>query len=316
MPYAGTPRPAELEVNIVNAFTDGDEGGNPAGVVLDADGLAERQMQAIAAKAGLSETVFVSRSRREGAKLDFFTPTRRIAHCGHATIAAFGLPASLGRIADGATTKETVHGPRRIVVGGGKVFMEQSAPRYRRRSEWSAVTPADVLASLGLGMGRFDPRFTPQVVDTGNAFMLVAVRQAEDLAHLRPHQAAIEAISEALGLVGFYVFAPLSGTPANATARMFAPRYGIAEESATGMAAGPLACVLHDFFGRSRQQVIEQGAYMTPPSPSRIEVSLSLDNGRILGLFAGGSARLVRSIPVSVPAAGEPVVQGASRAAA
>jgi PhzF family phenazine biosynthesis protein len=47
-------------VNIVNAFVDGGRGGNPAGVVLDADGLSAQQKQAIARLAGLSETAFVS----------------------------------------------------------------------------------------------------------------------------------------------------------------------------------------------------------------------------------------------------------------
>lgn len=80
-----------IDVKIVNAFIRGGSGGNPAGVVLDAGRLDEHEMQAIAAKTGLSETAFVSRSESQAFKLDFFKPTRRIAHCGHATIGTFSV---------------------------------------------------------------------------------------------------------------------------------------------------------------------------------------------------------------------------------
>ena len=53
----------EIEIQIINAFTDGESGGNPAGVVLDADKLSVSQKLKIAAKVGLSETAFVSSSK-------------------------------------------------------------------------------------------------------------------------------------------------------------------------------------------------------------------------------------------------------------
>ena len=91
-----------IQVGVVNAFVVDGQGGNPAGVVLDADDLSETDMQAVAARVGLSETAFVSRSDIAGFKLDFFTPNRRIAHCGHATIATFSHLAAQGRVTDGA----------------------------------------------------------------------------------------------------------------------------------------------------------------------------------------------------------------------
>lgn len=300
----------DVTVQIVNAFTLDGTGGNPAGVVLDADGLDEAAMQSVAAQTGLSETAFVSRSATEGARLDFFTPTRRIAHCGHATIAAFAQMRAEGRIAEGESSKQTVEGPRRILLQGGAVFMEQTAPRYALPEDWAAagVTEADALAAIGLGAGagaaRPDARVRPQVVDTGNRFLLIGLARAADLAALVPDQAAIGAISEALDLIGFYVFALTEAEGgAHATARMFAPRYGIPEESATGMAAGPLGCLLHDGYGdRRRRFVIEQGRYMAPASVSRIQVELSVAEGRITGLMAGGEGRRMRRLRIA-PAA-------------
>lgn len=117
-----------LTAHIVNGFVAGGEGGNPAGVALDADRFTEQQMPEIAKKIGLSETVFVSTSEAAGFKLDFFTPNRRIAHCGHATIAAFSYLAQTGRVTEGETSKMTVDGPRKIIIQGEQAFMELASP--------------------------------------------------------------------------------------------------------------------------------------------------------------------------------------------
>ena len=282
-------------VQIVNGFVAGSIGGNPAGVVLDADTLDEKEMQAVAAKVGLSETAFVSASATEGFKLDFFTPTMRIAHCGHATIAAFSHLAGLGRIGDGVTSKETVDGPRRIVIKDGAAYMEQTAPVYQTEGFWGAEVRVDeIVASLGLTTGDLDARIAPMVVDTGNRFLVIGVQDEKILRNIMPDLASIDEVSSRLNLVGYYVFVspPASGLH-DATTRMFAPRYGIPEESATGMAAGPLACLLHDHLGAGKSTlIIDQGHFMTPPSPSLITVELEVAGGAITGLMAGGFARV------------------------
>ncbi|WP_417684820.1 PhzF family phenazine biosynthesis protein [Roseibium sp.] len=279
--------------------------GNPAGVVLDADGLTDGEMLEIAAKIGLSETAFVSASRTEGFKLDFFTPTRRIAHCGHATIAAFSILADLGKVEDGLTSKETVDGPRKIIIRNGEAFMEQLAPRYETSEAWSArnVSTADVLNSLGLAEADLAPGAAPIVVNTGNRFMIIGVNSTAALRGLQPDQQAIESISEALDLIGYYVFTQGDAAAGHdAATRMFAPRYGIEEESGTGMAAGPLACFLHDKLGMEKAEfLISQGAFMTPSSPSEIKVSLDLDaGGAIGGLMAGGRGRVSEERVISI----------------
>jgi len=61
----------KVNVNVVNAFVEGEIGGNPAGVVLNADNLSTAQRLKIARKIGLSETAFVSTSAVADFKLDF-----------------------------------------------------------------------------------------------------------------------------------------------------------------------------------------------------------------------------------------------------
>jgi len=71
----------QIEAHIIRAFAHNNKGGNPAGVALDADGLSKEDKQALAAKIGMSETAFVSRSSVADFKLEFFTASRQIPHC-------------------------------------------------------------------------------------------------------------------------------------------------------------------------------------------------------------------------------------------
>lgn len=289
-----------IQALIVNGFVGAEGGGNPAGVVLDADELSDAQMQIIAHKIGMPETAFVSQSKTEGLKLDFFTPNRRIPHCGHATIATFAYLLDQGKLQEGVTSKETVDGPRKIVLKNGEAFMEQLAPKYNPVAGWASVGVSleDVLRSLGLSAQDLDPRFEPAVVNTGNSFLMVAVPDGDTLSRIVPDLPRISEVSDRLDLIGYYVFttAP-DATDKDATTRMFAPRYAIDEEAGTGMAAGPLACVLYDKLGVTKEQiVIEQGVYMTPPSPSLITVDLDLEKGEITGLMAGGKGKMVREL--------------------
>ena len=288
-----------ITVHIVNAFVVGGTGGNPAGVVLDADDLSETDKQEVAAAVGVSETAFVSRSKVAAFKLDFFTPNMRIPHCGHATIAAFSYLVSIGLVGDGLSSKETVDGPRRIIVRGGIPYMEQLAPDYDDPINWASrnTREQDVIDSLGLKDGLLDKRARPVVVNTGNRFLLVGVESVAVLRSIVPDFEAITTVSERLNLVGYYVYTT-EGVSAgrDASTRMFAPRYAIREEAATGMAAGTLGCLLYDRLGIHKQRFsIEQGLSMQPPSESQLTVELDVPDGRISGVLVGGTGKLMRT---------------------
>lgn len=285
-----------VNVNIVNGFVANGKGGNPAGVVLNADGYSEQQMMSIANKVGLSETAFVSSSQTEGLKLDFFTPNRRIAHCGHATIAAFSYLAETGVVGEGETSKETIDGPRKVVIKEGAAYMEQLAPSYSDARDWHqcGVTENEVLEALNLSPSQLAKEMPVTLVNTGNSFVIIAVDSVNTLASIVPDFAKITAISDKLDLIGVYVFTIDTPQQVDATTRMFAPRFAIEEESATGMAAGPLACYLYDVVKMNKAHfVIRQGEYMQPASPSVINVELSLDAEQITSLMAGGFGKLM-----------------------
>ncbi|WP_339845637.1 PhzF family phenazine biosynthesis protein [uncultured Halopseudomonas sp.] len=289
----GAQAPAmKIEVPIVSAFVDGDSGGNPAGVVLDAERFSSEQKQMIAAAVGLSETAFVSASDLADIKLEFFTPTQQIAHCGHATIATFSYLSQNGLLTSDDSSKETIDGCRSIKIVHESAYMEQKAPRYEPLTDDHHQL---VLRSLGINSADLIAGASPTLVNTGNSFVVVGIRDADVIQGLEPDFALIEELSDALDLIGLYVFSfDGVGDGRDAGARMFAPRYGIQEESATGMAAGPLACYLREHVGLDKQAfVLEQGQWMSPASPSLINVRLHIGaNGKIESLFAGGRASL------------------------
>jgi len=288
----------EVKIQIINAFIDGESGGNPAGVVLDADKFSSRQKSKIAAKIGLSEIAFVSSSKSADFKLDFYTPTRQIAHCGHATIATFSYLQQLGRIGKPTSSKETIDGNRNIFIDCDMAFMEQLAPSYKEVDHHME----SLISFLGISVRDLLSHYKPFIVNTGNSFLVVPLKDEKAVLSAHPDYGAIQKISEEFDLIGYYIFSQQTKVPGrDAGTRMFAPRYGINEESATGMAAGPLACYLYDKMGINTEvYLIEQGHFMKPPSPSVITVKLNFENGKIAGLIAGGKAKVIKSLTISI----------------
>lgn len=282
-----------VEIALVNAFVDGGEGGNPAGVVLEGDRYTPAQRQAIAGKAGLSETAFVCGSATADVRLDIYTPTRPIPHCGHATVGAFAQLLASGRLAEGERVNETVDGPRRIRLAEGRVFLEQVIPTLEGLRP---IDEARLLQALGLGAADLLPGFHPQRALNGNGTLLVPLRDERTLARLTPDMGDLSALSDALDAIGAYVFVPRPGAARAAAIRMFAPAFGIPEESATGMMAGPLGYWLAQVLGLPGHRFqLEQGRLMAPPSPSLLQVEL--EPARV---WVGGEAKVQRTVTVAL----------------
>ncbi|MGO1469688.1 MAG: PhzF family phenazine biosynthesis protein [Tissierella sp.] len=86
----------EYNIYLVDSFTDESFKGNPAGVVPDAKGLSEKEMQKIARELNAPETAFVIHSDSENYKIRFFTPYEEVDFCGHSALAAFYILALKG----------------------------------------------------------------------------------------------------------------------------------------------------------------------------------------------------------------------------
>ena len=77
-----------MQVQKIAAFSDGDVGGNPAGVLITDQFPPDSEMQKIAAEIGFSETAFVQHLNDNRYSIRFFTPKIEIPLCGHATLAS------------------------------------------------------------------------------------------------------------------------------------------------------------------------------------------------------------------------------------
>jgi PhzF family phenazine biosynthesis protein len=273
------------KVYVVNTFTANGSGGNPAGVVLDADALQADEMLAIAAELGFSETAFVSQSKKATQKLRFFTPTEEVELCGHATIASWSLMFQQGLRGSGAFTQETLAGTLGIEINpAGLVFMEQTTAQL-----FENVSIAEVAAVLGIAADNFHDKLLPQVVSTGLRDILVPLQNQAALAMLRPDMAAIAKLSKKYKVTGLHAFSLLDNTKSLAAARNFAPLVGIPEEAATGTSNGALLCYLRD-----KDSLPAQAEYRIEQGRALNQLSYIYGTFHDQTVWIGGAAKLVR----------------------
>jgi PhzF family phenazine biosynthesis protein len=233
----------------IDSFTRTPFRGNPAGVVLDADGLSDAQMQDIARELKHSETAFVLRptAADHDFRVRFFTPAVEVPVCGHATIAAhYALAHARGLPQDGVVVQKTGAGLQRIRTlregGDWRIEIEQGPVSFGEPLD--AAWRARVASALRLrgGATALAAGRPVQVVSTGHSKVLVPLRDDYPLDALSPDLAALASLSAELGCNGWFPFV-ISG-PRRTDGRMFAPAIGIDEDPVTGNANGPLGAYL------------------------------------------------------------------------
>lgn len=282
----------KINVYTVSSFAKTKEGGNAAGVVLNADSLTETEMRRTAAVLGFSETAFVLHSDKSDFKVRFFTPKDEVDLCGHATIATFYTMAGLHLLEPRTYNMETKAGVLGIdIKEDHSVMMEQVLPVFSE-----IIDKEELTDSLGLRLHQFKDELPIQVVSTGLRDIVIPVKDMETLKAIVPDMEKITNISRKYNVVGYHVFAlAASETPEETTAicRNFAPLFDIPEEAATGTSNGALGCYLYQYGCVNAEQaadmLIEQGNFMN--KPSQISVSLTVKEKEILAVKVGGSAR-------------------------
>ncbi|HET6405058.1 MAG TPA: PhzF family phenazine biosynthesis protein [Candidatus Thermoplasmatota archaeon] len=221
-----------LEAYKVDAFTTTPFSGNAAGVVPDAKGLTEREMQLIAREMSLSETAFLLPPTAPGAdaKLRYFTPTTEIKLCGHATVATFHLLSSLGRLLSPTLKLETNVGVLDVEVRDGMVWLSSDPVVV----EPSPLAPDAVARLLGA------PRVRDPMLVKG--MLLCTVDGMKAMEALAPDLPAIARLYRERGIDGIVPVSFETHDPANLThIRYFVPGVGIDEDPVTGAAHMSLA---------------------------------------------------------------------------
>jgi PhzF family phenazine biosynthesis protein len=238
----------QRRVYQVDAFTRRRFAGNPAGVVPDARGLSDTQMQCLARELNNSETAFIlpADANDHDVRVRFFTPFTEVPICGHATIAAHfvraveGAPSGVARQLTGAGILD-VEIEENIEADGG-IWMHQQVAQFER------ILDGDVrsrlLAALGLHADALRDDAPIQIVSTGHSKVVIPLRNRAQLNQLTPELAQLSSLSRDIGCNGFYPFALEGADDTLTSGRMFAPAIGISEDPVTGNASGCLGAYL------------------------------------------------------------------------
>jgi PhzF family phenazine biosynthesis protein len=221
------------------AFTDTPSGGNPAGVVLDAGGLSEAEMLAIAADVGYSETAFLA-----GDDIRYFSPLAEIPFCGHATIAT-GV-ALAERRGPGDVVLQTRGGPvpvttRRDDHGRITATLTSIPPRVE---PLAAADLEEIVAALGWDTAELDPALPPRVSYVGGYYPIVAAASRERLAALDYDFDRLGALMAARDWTTIQLV--WREDPDRFHSRNPFPPGGVVEDPATGAAAAALGAYLRE----------------------------------------------------------------------
>ncbi|MXV63798.1 PhzF family phenazine biosynthesis isomerase [Natronorubrum sp. JWXQ-INN-674] len=267
----------------VDAFTDEPLTGNPAGVIPDADGLSDDQMQAIAAEMAVSETAFLRSSESADRRIRYFTPTQEVDLCGHATIGSFAHLHDEG-LEPGTTTLETNVGRLEIeLTEDGTVWMTQNAPQIRE-VDVGYDRVADALGVDQAALEGASDDIPLAVASTGLPFLIVPITYLSDLGDADPDMSAVEDLAESVDATGVYLFTfDALDRESTLHGRMFAPGAGVPEDPVTGTASGAVGVYLDRFAafdGDLPDELrLEQGHYVDRPGLVRARVGSSVQVG-------------------------------------
>lgn len=277
----------EIEVYTLDVFAVTANGGNPAGVVLDADFLSADEMQKIAKKVGFSETAFVQSSDNADYKVVFFTPDGEVDLCGHATVAVFYLLANNGIIEVGEYTQETKAGILKVECrDGGIIYMNQCKPEF-----YETLDKKEIADTLNIEEADIIDNLPIQIVSTGLKDILIPIKSLKTLSDIKPNFDKISHVSKKYGVIGYHIFTLETKYDSTAHCRNFAPLYDIPEEAATGTSNGALSCYLYKYGvvleKDIKKLVFEQGYSME--KPSNILADLIIYNHEIVEVKIGGT---------------------------
>lgn len=290
---------APLPIIQADIFTDRPFAGNPAGAVLDADGLDEAALQRIAAEMRVPGTAFVSATRQADTdwRLRMFTPKREVGYSGHTALCGTHALLEAGRLPGGQVTFDTPSGLLRVELQredrGTLMWLEPPLPACKL-FDGDAVEILEVLGLARAGLGNWA---RPAVTPDGD--LLLPVRDLATLRALQPDMNRLGALRTARHARGVCcVSRETVEAGSGSHSRFFAPHYGIPEDIVTGSVHSSLAVWLFEAGAVSRDDgrasfTAEQGDGLG--RPGRLQVELTVAGGRATRVRVGGRAVTVLS---------------------
>jgi PhzF family phenazine biosynthesis protein len=230
------------QVLRISAFSDGNAGGNPAGVVIGDAHPSEAEMRRIAAEVGFSETAFAM-PQGDGWRVRYFSPASEVPFCGHATI---GLGAALAaRQGDGVYRLQLNNAA--ITVEGrkqGSLYAAALQSPPTRSAPVARELLHEAMALFALDESDLDARIPPAQAHGGADHLVLMLRDRARLAAMRYDLAAGKRLMDQAGWITILLGWAESDTRFH-TRNAFASG-GVLEDPATGAATAAFAGYLRD----------------------------------------------------------------------
>jgi trans-2,3-dihydro-3-hydroxyanthranilate isomerase len=251
----------------LDVFTSRALAGNGLAVVHDADGVDDPTMLGFARETRLPETTFVQTATEDGAdyRNRIWMTMRELPFAGHPSLGTAVAVAIARGDREARYIQQTGPGLQQVDVeladgGLARASMLQEPEQFGAEPDRDVV-----LASLGLDPADAHPELPPQFVSCGLQHLMVPVRDEAVLARVHPDAIALTPVLGAGEATCAYVCWPEPDGVAVQARSFFLDGSLVAEDPATGSAAGPLCAYLHARTGAKRLE-ITQGVAMGRPS--------------------------------------------------
>jgi len=292
-----------LRIFQVDAFTSTRFTGNPAIVVLDADGQSEATLLAVAREFSHAEAAFVfaASAADHDVRLRFFNARKEAPFVGHATVAAHAVLLTLGRRSVGICRQHSGTG---IIEVGAQV--EQRATGAETVIEFRQTVPEldaplpfkttlRVAEALKLPATQLHEVMPARIARKGSSRLLVPIADHRYLEQVSPNFETLTSLGSELGTEGFFLFAVNRDSDEIWTeSRMFCPALGIQEDPVSGNAHAMLAAYLWDLgqFGKKSTTFMGRQGYQMK-RPGQVRVRLEIDKGSLIAAHIAGTAIIV-----------------------
>jgi trans-2,3-dihydro-3-hydroxyanthranilate isomerase len=283
----------------VDVFTDRQFGGNPLAVIIDADGLSSRQMQAIAAEFNLAETTFVlpPRDASHTAQVRIFTPRAEMPFAGHPNVGTAFVLAREGEChgrpvgGDAMVFEEAAGLVRMELFKQGSTVIGASLAAPQRLTVGDAVAPEIVAQACAIEVADIETRHhQPCIASCGAPLIFAELKERRALASAQPRADVFARHLPRERVTGIHLYVQAADAGADIACRMFAPLHGIPEDPATGAANVALIGLLAKLrpepdlhLAKKISQGVEMGR------PSLLEARAEKTAGTVTATFIGGT---------------------------
>jgi PhzF family phenazine biosynthesis protein len=292
-----------LRIFQVDAFTTTRFTGNPAVVVLDADGQSDATLAAVAREFSHAEVAFVfaADAADHDIKLRFFNSRKEAAFVGHATVAAHAVLLALGRRSVGVCRQHSGTGILPVTAqiearaDGNESVIEfrQTVPELDVPLPFKSTLR--VAEALKLPATHLHEVMPARIARKGSSRLLVPVADQRYLENLAPNFETLMSLGSELGAEGFFLFAVNRDSDELWTeSRMFCPALGIPEDPVSGNAHGMLAAYLWDLgqFSKKKPTFIGRQGYQMK-RPGQVRVRLEIEKGNLAAVHIAGTATII-----------------------